>query len=238
MKAITFIFLSAFIFEGCAKDANDRIVASEKNAINEVRDIVGDNGEIFIIKKSKKQYDNIKIHVLNDQPQIINIEVFKKLYSENVSDTLPHSLIQISDSNLVLKYNVDSISVRAQDLYSDGPRPAGLYRYSYGPLQNGNSSLLTNLNISFNTNQNGSINGTPVIYFTGIQLFGWQPAQISQISFNPLTYISTFAITGSAVFGIQTSGGLTVGWASTTTFYITINMNYINNNPVTILQRK
>ena len=59
----------------------------------------------------------------------------------------------------------------------------------------------------------------------------------TQLVFNPQTYISTYAITGLTVFGIQL-GGLTIGWSSTITFYIRINTNEFSNATVTIYSRK
>jgi hypothetical protein len=104
-------------------------------------------------------------------------------------------------------------------------------------MVNGNTSYFSNLNLSFNVGNNGGIIGTPSLYFSGINLFSWQPLQSSMISFNPQTYISTYAITGLTVFGIQL-GGLTIGWSSTITFYIRINTNEFSNTTVTIYSRR
>lgn len=139
--------------------------------------------------------------------------------------------------------NIDSNFIKSNMIkshydFEEGPRPAGLYRYSFSPLQNGNTSLFSNLNIAFNTNTNGSIYGTPSIYFTGINLFSWSPQQTSQISFNPSTFTSTFTITGNVVFGIQFSGGFTIGWSTTTTFYVIINMDDAVMYPVVIFEQK
>lgn len=230
------LLLILVVLVSCKKEITEEKQNSiEKNAINEIKKIVGNQGNIFIIPP---QTDSSKTqHVIfSNKANNVNIETFKKLYDQILNDTLPHIFKSIIDSgalnNINSKYKINSISFYEDD--NDDPKPAGLYRFTYGPLTNGNSSFFANLNISFNTNQNGSINGNPSLYFSGINLFSWQPQQTSQISFNPITYVSRFAITGTAVFGIQTSGGMTIGWSSNITFYVNINMNQYNFNPVII----
>jgi hypothetical protein len=93
------------------------------------------------------------------------------------------------------------------------------------------------MNISYNLGANGEIIGAPSLYFSGLHLFKWQPAQTSMISFNNNTFTSTFAITGTTSFGIQL-GGTTIGWSSNITFYITINNDELNLNPVQIYSKK
>jgi hypothetical protein len=148
----------------------------------------------------------------------------------NKSNSIPSNSLPSSSSNLsngnVIKAN--------DELADDGPGPAGLRRFTFYPLENGNSSLFANMNIAFNTNADGSINGNPSLYFSGITLFGWQTQQTSQISFNPNTSTSTFAITGVATFGIQIGGGATIGWGSNITFYVTLNMDENATKPVMI----
>ncbi len=94
--------------------------------------------------------------------------------------------------------------------------------------------MFSALNLAFNTKSDGSINGAPSLYFSGIQLFGWQPQQTSLIAFNSSTYTSTFSVTGVVVFGIQLGGGTTLGWTSRLTLYVTINMSEDAKNPVVI----
>ena len=223
-----------FVLISCNKDINEiNENSSEQNAINEVKKIVGNQGNLFVLRRSNN--NNLQSFKLKDNNvDKIKIEKYKEIFDKLIKDTLPHIYIQLSDS---VYFNDDEIRISAlKSLYDfDGPKPAGLYRYSYGPLQNGNSSLFTNMNIAFNTNHDGSIDGSPTIYFSGITLFGWQAHQISQISFNPKTFVSTFAITGTTTFGIQCSGGLTIGWTSTTTFYVRINMD--DNDPNTVVIR-
>lgn len=231
-KFIKYLFI-LIVFAGCKKDidiSNQNSI--EKNAINEVKKIVGDDGNIFIMPISNDT-GNINHTNTDDKINIIKIEIFKNLYEQIQKDTLPHFFKIVIDSATL---NFDTYKINSLIFLDDDedPRPAGLYRYSFGPLKNGNTSFFANLNLAFNTNQDGSINGSPSLYYSGINLFSWQPQQMSQISFNPYTYVSMFAITGTISFGIQTSGGMTIGWTSTITYYVSINMNEYNSNPVII----
>ena len=50
------------------------------------------------------------------------------------------------------------------------------------------------------------------------------------------SYTSTFVITGTTTFVIQL-GGITIGWSSNITFYITIINNELNLTPVRIYSK-
>jgi hypothetical protein len=170
----------------------------------------------------------------NDTVKLLSLLEFKSAFDVlNTDSTLLTAILIDSPSN----EGIIKSSTLNSNVYIDRPRQPGLYRYSFSPMVNGNTSYFSNLNLSFNIGNNGSIIGTPSLYFSGINLFSWQPFQSSMISFNPQTYISTYAITGLTVFGIQL-GGLTIGWSSTITFYIRINTNEFSNATVTIYSRK
>jgi hypothetical protein len=227
-----FCLVMLLIFQSCNKEVKESIQnLNEQNAINQIQKIVGNKGKVFLIKESNSNISSLNLNDHNVQK--IDIEQFKKIFSQSINDTLPHIFKKTLDSLIKSSLIIKSSSLDYFDDF-DGPRPAGLYRYAFGPLQNGNSSFLTNMNISFNTNQDGSIYGTPTIYFSGLTLFSWQVQQNSQISFNSNTYVSTFAMTGTTTFGIQCSGGLTLGWTSTITFYVSINMDEKDSNTVII----
>ena len=222
-----------FLFQSCHKEIkvlNQN--TPEQYAISEVQKIVGNEGNVFVITNLSSNKKN-SVNINGQNIVTVNLEKFKDIVNQLKSDTLPHNGIKYFDSVFIDNVKIKIAALNSFDEW-DGPKPAGMYRYYFGPLQNGNSSFLTNLNISFNTNQDGSMHGSPSIYFSGITLFGWQPQQISSIAYNASNYVSTFAITGTTTFGIQCSGGLTIGWTSTITFYVRISMDENDANPVEI----
>ena len=242
MKHINFklgikVFIMAFVFLinmlGCTKD---KLIAEKNidpNVISEIKKIVGQNGEIKLLSNSiNLSSQTFKLN--NDTVKLLSLLEFKSAFDVlNTDSTLLTAILIDSPSN----EGIIKSSTLNSNVYIDRPRQPGLYRYSFSPMVNGNTSYFSNLNLSFNIGNNGSIIGTPSLYFSGINLFSWQPFQSSMISFNPQTYISTYAITGLTVFGIQL-GGLTIGWSSTITFYIRINTNEFSNATVTIYSRK
>ena len=242
MKSKLYIFLLTFssfiITSSCSKDKIDMSVfENEHAAIQKVKDLVGVKGQVFTINsRDSNLTQQIKSNSHKDSVKILSFDEFKKIFIEIQNDTNTYRLTQVIDTLDLESQKIKSFSIKSND-EDDGPRTAGLYRYEYLPFQNGNSSYFANLNISFNTNKDGSINGTPSIYFTGINLFSWQPQQISKISFNPSTYTSTFTITGTTIFGIQFTGGFTIGWTSSQTFNVKINMDELEKNTVTICEQ-
>ncbi|MCX6289380.1 MAG: hypothetical protein NTW92_06415 [Bacteroidetes bacterium] len=242
MKHINFkvgikLFIMVFIFLinilGCTKD---KLIAEKNidtNAILEIKKIVGQNGEIKVLSNSIN-LSNHSIQFNNDTVKLLSLLEFKSAFDLlNTDSTLLTAILIDSPKN----EGVVKSSFINSNVYIDRPKQPGLYRYSFTPLMNGNTSYFSNLNLSFNVGNDGSIIGVPSLYFSGINLFSWQPLQYSMISFNPQTYISTYAVTGLSVFGIQL-GGLTIGWSSTITFYIRINTNEFSNATVTIYSKK
>jgi hypothetical protein len=242
MKHINFkvgikLFIMVFIFLinilGCTKD---KLIAEKNidtNAILEIKKIVGQNGEIKVLSNSIN-LSNHSIQLNNDTVKLLSLLEFKSAFDLlNTDSTLLTAILIDSPKN----EGVVKSSFINSNVYIDRPKQPGLYRYSFTPLMNGNTSYFSNLNLSFNVGNDGSIIGVPSLYFSGINLFSWQPLQYSMISFNPQTYISTYAVTGLSVFGIQL-GGLTIGWSSTITFYIRINTNEFSNATVTIYSKK
>ena len=207
MKHINFklgikVFIMAFVFLinmlGCTKD---KIVAEKNidpNVISEIKKIVGQNGEIKLLSNSiNLSSQTFKLN--NDTVKLLSLLEFKSAFDLlNTDSTLLTAILIDSPSN----EGIIKSSTLNSNVYIDRPRQPGLYRYSFSPMVNGNTSYFSNLNLSFNIGNNGSIIGTPSLYFSGINLFSWQPFQSSMISFNPQTYISTYAITGLTVFGM------------------------------------
>lgn len=249
MKKVFIAFLASVTIFSCTKDANlpaspdsNNAASSnlaEQEAIAAVKKIVGNEGTVFVKEKFPIP-QNQQVAAVDKETRIIKtltLEEFANLYrsiklntDSGIGIRIDSSSVQNESSN-----SIKSNSIKANDeLADDGPGPAGLHRYTFGPLEGGNTSLFANMNIAFNTNSDGSINGVPSLYFNGITLFGWQTQQTSQISFNPYNSTSTFAITGVATFGIQLGGGATIGWGSNITFYVTLNMDENTSKPVMI----
>jgi hypothetical protein len=258
MKKVFIAFLTSVTIFSCTKDANftaspdlnNPAYASpnltEQEAIVAVKKIVGNEGTVFV-KEKFTNLQNQQVTAVDKETRIIKtltLEEFANLYKSIKLNTdsgigiradLANYSTNSTKSNSITITASSGNSIKANDeLADDGPGPAGLHRYTFSPLENGNSSLFANMNIAFNTNADGSINGVPSLYFNGITLFGWQTQQTSQISFNISTLSSTFAITGVATFGIQIGGGTTIGWGSNMTFYVTLNMDENASKPVVI----
>ena len=251
MKKLFIALLASVTIFSCTKDtqvpnsdnANNLAATAsniaEQEAIAAVKKIVGNEGTVFVKEKSSSP-QNQQVTAVDKETRIIKtltLEEFANLYKSIKSNTDSAIGIRVDSSSMKNESSnsIQSNSIKVNDeLAEDGPGPAGLHRYSFGPLEGGNTSLFANMNIAFNTNADGSINGSPSLYFNGITLFGWQTQQTSQISFNASTSTSTFAITGVATFGIQLGGGSTIGWGSNMTFYVTLNMDENTSKPVVI----
>ena len=143
------------------------------------------------------------------------------------SNLIQSSSINNSTSNT---FNGNTIKVN-DELAEDGPGPAGLHRYEF---HNGNNVLFSTLNIAFNTNADGSINGVPSIYYSGFTFFGWQTQQVSEISFNPYNLTSTLSVMGVITYVIQLGGGMTIGWTTNMIYHVTINTDENAFKPVVI----
>ncbi len=246
MKKVFIAFLASVTIFSCTKDANlpaspdsNNAASSnlaEQEAIAAVKKIVGNEGTVFVKEKFPIP-QNQQVAAVDKETRIIKtltLEEFAKLYKSIKLNTDSGIGIRI-DSSSVQNESSNSIksnSIKANDeLADDGPGPAGLYRYEF---HNGSSVLFSSLNIAFNTNADGSINGVPSIYYSGYTFFGWQTQQVSEISFNPSTSTSTFSIMGVITYGIQLGGGMTIGWTNNMTYNVTINMDEKATKPVVI----
>jgi hypothetical protein len=225
------IFFSiVLISTSCTKDKTSIESMTESNAIQSVKNIVGQKGDVNIIHTPTST--NIKtMEINNDSVKVLSLSEFQKVFNDLNVDSNSSIPILVDSPKQFSKQPGSNKANAFVDV--DGPKPAGLYRYSFQPQENGNSSYFSNMNISYNLDANGRIIGTPSIYFTGINLFSWQAAQSSLISFNSNTLSSSFAITGSTTFGIQV-GGFNLGWSSTITFYITINSDDQAETPIIV----
>ena len=232
ISAPIIVLLSILLF-GCVKENSSTELISESEAILAVKNIVGESGTITVLSNHSNSAKQ-SMQIIEDTVKLISLKEFQSAFNSLSVDT--HSVTTlILESPVPLNYEIESNAVKP--MYEEGPRSPGLYRFTFLPKTGGNSSYFSNMNLSYNVGSNGEIIGAPTLYFSGLHLFKWQPAQTSIISFNNNTFTSTFAITGTTSFGIQL-GGTTIGWSSNITFYITINNDELNLNPVQIYSKK
>lgn len=218
---------------------NEATLTTLASDIAAVKSVVGERGSLFVLSTKgvggivDKEL-NTSVNALSSTIKPMTLVDFSKLFVSLTQDSIYATGIRI-EKQQGDSVKLESNGIKVNDEWADdGPGPAGLYRFTFGPANGNNPSFFSNLNLSFNSNSDGSINGTPSLYFSGLQLFGWQNQQTSLVSFNSSTLVSTFAITGVATFGVQMGGGTTIGWGSNVTFYITINMDEYASKPVSI----
>lgn len=245
-KKATIIPIAFSLLIACKKE-NISLVKAEDLSTTEsdlalVKSIVGERGNLFVMSSAvpsgKKNSESGKsANSLSSNIKTLDIKDFSKIFESLTNDSIFATGISIKKQADSLQLESNAIKVN-DEWADDGPGPAGLYRFTFGPSSGNNPSFFSNLNLSFNSNSDGSINGTPSLYFSGIQLFGWQSQNTSLVSFNPSTFVSTFAVTGVATFGIQLGNGTTLGWGSNVTFYISVSMDEFSTKPVSIYTYK
>ena len=232
---IIIVFLFVLLF-GCEKDNSTNEIMSESKAILAVKNIVGDEGTLTVLSNHSNSAKQ-SMQISEDTIKPLSLKDFQSAFNSLSVDSNSVSAVLL-ESPIPSNTQIESNSI--QPMYEeeeDGPRTPGLYRFIFLPKTGGNSSYFSNMNLSYNLGANGQIIGTPSLYFSGLHLFNWQPAQTSVISFDKNTFTSTFTITGTTTFGIQL-GGFTIGWSSNITFYITVINNELNLNPVRIYSKK
>jgi len=227
------IFFSILLF-GCKKENNTNEVISESKAILAVKNIVGEKGTLTVLSNHSNSA-NQSMQINEETIKPLSLKDFQSAFNSLSIDSNSVTAVLI-ESPIPSNNEIESNSIKPMDEEDDGPKTPGLYRFTFLPKTGGNSSYFSNMNISYNTGANGEIIGAPSLYFSGLHLFNWQPAQTSVISFDKNSYTSTFVITGTTTFGIQL-GGITIGWSSNITFYITIINNELNLTPVRIYSK-
>ncbi len=239
---LVLLSLLSIVILSCSKSEvilnKSDLLEDQTKSIESLKKIVGDEGDFFIITGKLDgvlNSDKSSPELMKKNIPRLSLSDFAKVYKLLQSGSLYKSGTLINFKSLdTIKRKSSSVVIGDEWADDDGPGPAGTYRYLFNYLNSNNPSLFSALNLAFNTNSDGSINGAPSLYFSGIQLFGWQPQQTSLIAFNSSTYTSTFSVTGVVVFGIQLGGGTTLGWTSRLTLYVTINMSEDAKNPVVI----
>lgn len=246
LKKVTIIPIAFSLLIACEKESSSSIkeanVATIESDLALVKSIVGKRGNLFVMYSTDpngkiNNESGKSANSLSSNIRTIEIKDFSKIFESLTSDSIFATGIMVKKQGDSLQLRSNAIKVN-DERADDGPGPAGLYRFTFGPSSGNNPSFFSNLNLSFNSNSDGSINGTPSLYFSGIQLFGWQSQNTSLVSFNPSTFVSTFAVTGVATFGIQMGSGTTLGWGSNITFYISVNMDEFATKPVSIYTYK
>lgn len=234
LAPIIIVFLSVLLF-GCEKENNTTEVISESKAILAVKNIVGDEGTLTVLSNHSNAAKQ-SMQISEDTIKLLSLKDFQSAFNSLSVDTNSVSAFLL-ESPIPSNSEIESNAIIPMDEDKDGPKSPGLYRFTFLPKTGGNSSYFSNMNLSYKLGPNGEIIGEPSLYFSGLHLFNWHPAQTSVISFDKNTYTSTFLITGTTTFGIQL-GGTTIGWSSSITFYITINNDELNLNPVQIYSKK
>lgn len=232
-QSILLLILLSTSLISCTKDTFlTKSEIEEQNAINEVRKIVGNKGDVFIIGKASSS--NIKSQSLTDTTKIKYLtldelrELVKRMNSrEKISGTIENK----NKSESTIKSN----SIKSFDEYEDDPRKAGYYHAEFpfytGYYTNVNNAISFSgrytMHLDFNTDMYGRVIGNPTISFTGIGLVTFSQVNASNITFDPKTGNNYFTITGLSAFGFQVGGG-TLGWSTRSNYLFTVNMDDAN----------
>ena len=233
-KYLSCLLLCTFsLLQGCNKEIINEIQSEEQRSIEVLKNIVGRNGTISVFKNEKSVSKKNLSTSVDTTAKNLSLTEFAKVFKALKEDTTEYSSTIAEVQNTSSIDSITAHSIKAKFGLSNGPRPAGLYVARLRPMSNGNPSLFSNMNLTFNTDPSGRIIGNPLISFTGITLFNWQQTNMSNINFNPFTFTNSFVITGVANFGIST-GSFTLGWSTNLNFEIEINMNEFQIAPINI----
>lgn len=232
-QSIFLLILLSTSLISCTKDIFlTKSEIEEQNAINEVRKIVGNKGEVFIIGKAGST--NIKSQSTTDTTKMkyLTLDQLKELVKRMSSkEKIIGTIGSIPKSENTIKSN----SIKSFDEYEDDPRKAGYYHAEFpfytGYYTNVNNAISFSgrytMHLDFNTDMYGRVIGNPTISFTGIGLVTFSQVNTSNITFDPKTGNNYFTITGLSAFGFQVGGG-TLGWSTRSNYLFTVNMDDAN----------
>jgi hypothetical protein len=223
----------------CTKnDSQPTQLQIEKNTISEIRKIVGNNGTFVICN------NNLSPNLLNtntsfftfdtSRPVSLTIDQFKEIYNSLKDGHMWKDTIEIiSDTGNTSSGILNNIISLGDDFYEDDYGPiqkgrikAGYHKVQFYPTMPGigysgiNKSFSQIMNLHFNINSFGYVEGSPAISFSGLALFTYSQNYISPIQ----TYsgYSMFTIGGTAEFGLSIAN---LGWNSPVDFTIKIYTN-------------
>jgi hypothetical protein len=225
----TFVFISCTKDMGVSHTSNEEILAKQT-----IRNVVGSIGEI----KPLTNRANLKTSIIS-LAQLRNIVIQQKnpkTYQTNDAELILDKYLSKSYKDQVV--NFKSLT-EYEDDEQDGPKPAGYYHvqfYAGSPLNQDLGGFYT-LHLYFNTDASGRVIGNPTISYTGFGLFSWQQVNISNISFNTNSLVSTFTISGTNTYGIQV-GGMTLGWSAMKDFLVIINLDELSSKLVTLIEQQ
>lgn len=227
------------ILTSCTK--NDQQLTQlqiEKNTISEIKKIVGDKGTIIV-----SNY-NLSPNLLNtntslltfdtSRPVSLTIDQFKQIYNSlkdsHVWKDNIENILDTGNSSSGMSSNIISFS---DDYFDDEIGPiqkgrikSGYHKVQFYPTMPGiayfgiNKSFTQIMNLHFNINSFGYVEGSPALSFSGLALFSFSQNYISPIQ----TYsgYSMFTIGGTAEFGLNVAN---LGWNSPVDFTIKIYTN-------------
>ena len=224
-----------FLLFSCTKDiGTSQLLNQENSAKQAVRNIVGSNGDIKLL--SNKLDHNFKSLTLSQLQKIVSSQNYIRTYKINSVEFLVDKVLSKSYEGQV--DNIKTLTEFEDDV-EDGPKPAGYYHvqfYSGSPLNQDLGGFYI-LHLYFNTDANGRVIGTPTISYTGWGLFSWQQVNMSNISFNANSLVSSFTVSGINTYGIQV-GGMTLGWSAIKNFLVTINLDELSSKLVTLVEQQ
>jgi hypothetical protein len=210
----------------------------EKNTISEIKKIVGNNGTIIV-----SNY-NLSPNLLNTNtslltfdkscPVNLTIDQFKQIYNSLKDGHMWKDTIEnILDTGNTISGTSSNIISFSDDFYEDENGPiqngrikAGYHKVQFYPTMPGigysgiNKSFSQIMNLHFNINSFGYVEGSPAISFSGLALFSFSQNYISPIQ--KYSGYSMFTIGGTAEFGLNVAN---LGWNSPVDFTVKIYTN-------------
>jgi hypothetical protein len=228
-----------FFLTSCSKnDSRFTQLQIEKNTISEIRKIVGNNGTFVVsnynLSPNLLNTNNSFFTLDTSRPVNLTIDQFKQIYyslkdGHMWKDTI-ENILDTGNTSSGMSSNIISFS---DDYYEDENGPiqkgrikAGYHKVQFHPTMPGigysgiNKSFSQIMNLHFNINSFGYVEGSPAISFSGLALFSFSQNYISPIQ----TYsgYSIFTIGGTAEFGLNVAN---LGWNSPVDFTIKIYTN-------------
>jgi hypothetical protein len=199
---ISKIFLCSILFLNCNKEASELSQNQrERNAINEIRNIVGTNSIITPIDNKSYQYQS---NFSSDSSfQSLSISQLKEVYF-SLKDK---SKIKFATLKMITRSDINietsTFGIKSYDDVNDPLKPS-LYKAIFkGPTS------LYSTSITFYIGNNGEVLGTPAVNISpnyyydpySFKVIGW-----SAITFNSVNSRSQFSIIGSLSMNVGVGG--------------------------------